>query len=220
MLKIVSIERDKTAAESIRNGLKQLGFEFTDASPFTDGVLLFIHSPESSTDGILQQEIIDALDNNLHILPVMIRTAPLPKLIGHLEPVDFTKEYAFNVLAERIRFLESPAAPPPLRVLTPRVIRRNRRYGLVVTAIVSMMFVWGIYLVGVQGVQFPYDEFAPTDTALAQTRDAIIQPTLTVFQPAGVIDQVEFESTVQAMPTRLRPFLALTATAIAEEESE
>ncbi len=53
------------------------------------------------------------------------------------------------------------------------------------------------------------------DTAEAATINAIVGEQIAPFIPRSTEDAIGFESTLQAVATRYRPFLAATATAVA-----
>jgi hypothetical protein len=110
-------------------------------------------------------------------------------------------------------------APAPLKVLTPATRRANRNAGLIVGAVVLLMFLLGLYGIGVLGIQAPQDEYNAVDTEAALTRDVIVRPELEIysrFLPRSTDDAMNYAATLQAVPTVYRPLMAVTATAYAQ----
>ena len=70
-----------------------------------------------------------------------------------------------------------------MRVLTPTVKRSNRSDGIVSWRLaVLIMFVVGLYAVGVLHIQAPIQEFNSVDTMAALTRDIIAAPAVADLQ--------------------------------------
>jgi hypothetical protein len=87
-------------------------------------------------------------------------------------------------------------------------------------AIVITMFLIGTYFIGIGVIRVPQQEYNELYTEVAVTRDAMIGPTmqyLSTILPRSTEQAVEFDATLRAIPTILRPFVALTATAIDEQ---
>ena len=61
-------------------------------------------SPAALAIKALQAALIKALDLSLHIVPVMAQPVKLPKLIDHLDVVDFSDGYDFAALRTAGRF--------------------------------------------------------------------------------------------------------------------
>lgn len=170
--------------------------------------LILILSPQAAADSGVQNAIIEALDQNKLIVPVLAQVTPLPKLIENLETVDFTGGYKLEKLKERLS-----AAPSRvhLKVRTPAVQVSNLRAAYVIAAIVMVMFLGGIYLVGVLGIQAPAREYNTVETEIVQTRNFYVDSVL----PRSTEDALNFQATVDAARPTLRPVLIATATAIA-----
>src|SRR5690606_15936689 len=100
-----------------------------------------------------------------------------------------------------------------MKVHTPKTVTGNRRVGLVVAFFAIVMFLAGIYGVGVMGLQAPADEYNAVETEIVQTRNAYIDAAL----PRSTEDAVNFQATVDGAAPTLRPMLVATATALAEE---
>ncbi|MCA9904989.1 MAG: hypothetical protein KC547_14135, partial [Anaerolineae bacterium] len=172
-------------------------------------------------DKAFQDAVSTALDNGQHIIPALAERVKLPKLIDHLVPVDLSAINATEQLDTQIQSSFSPEARLPLRVRTPSVRRANRRSGLIVAFLALAMFAIGIYAVAVLNIEAPVEEYNQINTEAAATRDFIIAPTLETylrFLPGSVDEAAQYSATLQAIPTRLRPFVAATATAVAVDQ--
>jgi len=173
-----------------------------------DSQIIAILSPQAVADSVIQNTINEALDQNKRIVPVLAQATALPKLIEHLEAVDFTKNYNLESLMAK---LSAPTASLHMKVRTPAVNTSNRRAAYVIAAIVFVMFLGGIYLVGVMGIQAPTEEFNNVETEIIQTRDYYVDSVL----PRSTEDALNFQATVDAARPTLRPILIATATAVA-----
>lgn len=222
MLKIINTAGDKALAERIASNFRAADYEIgTDASAHGDTAILIL-SPAALNDAGLHAAITEALDLSVHLVPVMAQAVALPKMIDHLDVVDFSADYDFSLLRAQVeRELArefAPDAPLAMRALTPKVKRSNRMAGFVVGAAALIMFVAGLYGVGVLGLQAPIKEFNNDFTALALTRDLIAAPELAIyaqFLPQSTADATNYAPTLRAVPTVYRPLVALTATAVA-----
>lgn len=173
-----------------------------------DTNLIVTLSPKAVQDSAIQNAIVQALDQNRRIVPVLAQATPLPKLIEHIEPLDFTEGYPLDILIAK---LSAPADSLHLKVRTPSVNNSNRRTAYVIAAVVLLMFLGGIYLVGVMGIQAPAEEFNNVETEIIETRDYYVDSVL----PRSTEDALNFQATVDAARPTLRPVLIATATAIA-----
>jgi TIR domain len=199
---IVYHAADAALANRIQN---ELGRELN-----SDDHLILILSPQAVEDSAIQNAIARALDQNKLIVPVLSRVTPLPKMIEHLEAVDFTEGYNLDALVRR---LSAPENALHMKVHTPAVQVSNRRVAYVIAAIVLIMFLGGIYLVGVMDIQAPVEEYDTVETEIIQTRDFYIDSVL----PRSTEDALNFQATVDAARPTLRPVLIATATAIAAQ---
>ncbi len=170
--------------------------------------LIVILSPQAIEDSAVQNAIIEALDQNKLIVPVLAQTTPLPSLIENLEAVDFRGGYNLETLVQRLSTSDKNLH---LKVHTPAVKNSNRRAAYVIAAIVLVMFVGGLYMVGVLGVQMPAEEYDTVETEIVQTRNFYVDSVL----PRSTEDALNFQATVDAARPTLRPVLIATATAIA-----
>ncbi len=221
MLKIINSSSDQATAERIAADFRQAGYEVS-AAPLTGDLVhgdlaILILSQAALVDTTIQERMIQALDLSLHIVPVMTQRVALPRLIDHLDVVDFSDGYDFALLRKQVDLELSPDAPKVMRVLTPTVRRSNRTAGIVVGVAALIMFVVGLYAVAVLHIQAPYQEFNTVDTEVAMTRDIIVAPVLKVyaqFLPQNSEEATNYPATLMAIPTVYRPLMELTATAI------
>jgi hypothetical protein len=184
-------------------------------------VLLLMLSQAGLNDAAVTEAMYDALDRGRHLIPILAGPVPVPRLIGHLTPADFTNgAYPIDDVRSAIAYLTGPEAPLPMRVLTPRTRKKNRNIGLIVFTAAFIMFAIGLIAVGVFHLQAPADEFNTIETQVVLTRDFIIQPTLEVYGlllPRSTADAQVFDATLERIPTIHRPFMAATATFAANE---
>jgi hypothetical protein len=212
MITLAYAPGDAALGTQIRQDLQRSGQNVSEQVE-KNSVLIALISPQSNADAGVQAKIIEALDKHIHIIPVQAGNAPLPKLIDNLPPLDFTDgKYPIDALKQTIETLNAPDAPRPLTALTPSKRKSNQRAGLVLLIPVFLMFLAGLYLVGVMHVQYPQSEYDLQETARVQQRNTLIGPTLQVVLPRTTADALAFDTTVEALPTRLREFAAATAT--------
>ena len=219
MLKIINSAGDQALATRILNDFRQAGYEIGENAVDHGDTAVLLLSPAALADSAQQEELIRALDLSVHLVPVLAKPIQLPKLIDHLDVVDFSADYDFPVLRAQVDAELAPDAPLPVRALTPSVKRSNRNVGLVVGLAALIMFIAGLYAVGVLGIQAPIEEFNNDFTALALTRDLIAAPELAIyaqFIPRSTEDAANYAPTLRAVPTVYRPLVALTATAVSQ----
>ncbi len=203
--------QDAALASRLEKDLQAKGYTFkSELSSDSHDMLIALISPASTADKMVEKSIIQALDSVQHIIPVQVATAPLPKLIDHLKPVDFTAAYALDALVEQITTLSSPDARRPLKVLTPSVRRANRGTASWLAILAVIWFIIGIVLVGFYGIQAPREEYNNIDTEVAATIEGYVRQNL----PHSTEEAINFPATVQAAPTSQRPLLIATATAM------
>ncbi|MBZ0294278.1 MAG: toll/interleukin-1 receptor domain-containing protein [Anaerolineae bacterium] len=178
------------------------------SQPEQDVILLV--SPAANEDAQVRAALDQALDNNRRIIPVLVQAAPLPKSVEHLEAVDFTHGYNADLLRER---LAEDDGIFHMKVHTSQVRSSNRRSGTVFALLAVLMFLMGLYLVGVLGVQAPADEYNYVETEIILTRDYYVDQAL----PRSTEDAANFQATVDSARPTLRPVLIATATAVAGE---
>lgn len=213
MLTIICAPENRLLADRIRRELEAKKHLFLPAlQPGADNILIVLLS--SHKDVAVDSTIIEALDNGQHIIPVLVENAPLPKLIDHLQPVNFAGTYNLSELERRIQLLSSGEAGLPLKVLTPRARQKNRNIGYWLAIIAIIWFIIGVVLVGFFGAQAPRDTY----NTIATQDFATIQFYLSQNIPRTTEEAANFPATVQAAPTAQRPYLIATASAIASSE--
>lgn len=213
VIKMITAPSDNTLAQKLAADLVTHGHQLIDTSDKLSTVVLAVMSPESVGDVNVNAALMDALDNGQHIIPITTGVVALPKWIDHLSALDFSRDYPLDVLLAEIDRMSGTNAPRPVKVLTPSQRKANRRVGLVVSAVAVVIFAMGLYMVGVLGLQRPDDEYDAVETERVEQRNTIIGPTLEGFLPRTTQEALEFPATVEALPTRLRPFIEETATA-------
>ena len=202
MTTIVFNPADSVLAERIRADLSGTSRD--------ENTSIFVLSPQAVADPDVQAAVVDAIDQHRHIIPVLAKPAPLPPLIEHMEPVDFSSSYDFDRLIAR---LAASSDEMQMKVLTPKTVTSNRRIGVIVAFFAIVMFVAGLYGVGVMGLQAPADEYNAVETEIIQTRNAYIDAAL----PRSTEDALSFQATVDGAAPTLRPLLVATATALTGE---
>ncbi|MCS6835459.1 MAG: hypothetical protein NZ750_05510 [Anaerolineae bacterium] len=93
-------------------------------------------------------------------------------------------------------------------------IARSRALLLLMLVSVAVMFVLALWGVGSGQVRFPSSEYATDDAIAFSQIQTLTFPTLDPLMPRSTEDALAFPATVQAAPTRNRPYLAGTATAL------
>jgi hypothetical protein len=209
MLMLTYAPGDAPLADRLRADLQSAGHSFTETIQ-KGAILVAVLSPHAVAETQVMATITQAMDAGLHVIPVLAADVPLPALIDHLEPLDFSDPYPLATLQTRIAQLSRPDTRPPLRARTPAVRASNRRFGYVLVALAVLWFLIGIILVGGYGIQAPQEEFNTVSTL----EFATIQVYLGRNQPHTTEDALNFSSTVQAAPTAQRPLLIATATAL------
>lgn len=218
MLKLLYTADDRALAERIAADFRATGYDVEGGAPARGDVVIVLLSPAALADSALQNGLVGALDLSLHVVPVMAHPVALPKLIDHLDVVNFGDGYDFAVLRQQVDVATSGDAPLPVRVLTPSVRRSNRTVGIVVAIAALVMFAAGLYAVGVLHIQAPIEEFNSEETMFAATRDVLAAPQLRIyaqFLPRTTEEAANYLPTLIAVPTVYRPLMAMTATAVA-----
>lgn len=215
VLKVIAAPKDRALAQKLMADLSSRGHQIADTFDKSFSALVAVMSPEALDDEGVTVALAEALDLGRHIIPITTSASPLtlPKWIDHLSTLDFSSDYPLDALLAEIERLTGPNAPRPVKVLTPSQRKANRRVGLVVSAVAVFIFAMGLYMVGVLGLQRPDDEYDAIETERVEQRNTIIGPTLEGFLPRTTQEALEFPTTVEALPTRLRPFIQETATA-------
>jgi hypothetical protein len=204
MLTLTYTAADSALAERLQQDLGRADAELAEAN-----ALIAVLSPGGVQDAEVRRALTDALNRGRTVIPVLAAPVSLPPEVAALSPLDLSARYDFAALKTRLERLVP-------RETTPEQRASNRRIFYVLVALALVMFVMGLYLVGVMGVQFPADEYNAADTVEAATINAVLNPLLETNQPRTTDEAANFLATVQAAPTGQRPLLIGTATAIAE----
>lgn len=212
MIHITAAPEDAALANRLKTDLEQAGYTLSDDLPReSNDLLIAILSPTAWVNVSLQGDVIRALDNSQHVIPVLTGAAALPKFIAHLTPIDFSAGYPLDKLKTEVDRLSAPDAPRPMRVLTPAVKGANNRIGYWLLILVIVWFVVGIVLVGVFRIQAPTDEYNSIATFAQATINVYVGANL----PHSTAEAENFPATLQAAPTAQRPLLIATTTAMA-----
>ena len=199
MAKIIYAAQDGELAARIEQDVQVLDED-------TSKVSVVILSPRAVDDSTIQIAIANVLDRGQRVIPVMAAPTPLPQLIEHIAPVDFSEGYHFEAL--RARLID---AGTPIKVRTPNVRTANRRIVYVLVALAVLWFLIALIFVGGGVIRRPDDEYNAVETEIILTRNYYVDSNL----PHTTQEAAEFPSTIQAVPTALRPILSATATAVA-----
>lgn len=211
MITLTYDPQDSALANRITQDLKAQGFSISDTlAPGKANILVALASPAGNKNPAVQDVIAQAFDTSQHVVIVNAQAAPVPKFINHLKTFDFVTGYPLPALLEQLKFLTSPEAGLPLKVLTPKARSKNRGSGIWLTIIVLIAFIWGLVLVGVFHQQAPVEEYNSIETEVAVTIASIVQKNL----PRSTEEAINFPATVAAVTTAQRPVLIATATAL------
>jgi hypothetical protein len=220
MLKILNTASDANLAGRMAEDLRKAGYEVSLAgttAPVRGDAVIFVLSPAGQADSALQNALVAALDHSLHIVAVMAQPVAVPHFIDHLDVADFSGSYDFGTLKAQVDHEFGPDAPRPMRVLTPTVRKSNRSVGIVLAVAVLVMFLAGLYGVGVLHIQAPINEFNSEATMEAATVMKMIAPLMATYAvgfPKSTEDAANYPATLAAVPTVYRPLVAATATAL------
>lgn len=208
-------QTDAAEAANLLAQLRAAGEEVTEAVPTgRDGLTVAVVSPAALNDRAFQDVLYRALDAGQHV--VLAQTAPVtvPKMLNHLRLVSLTD--GASAVQTALADLRAPGIKPPMRTVTPRVQASNRSSGLILLLLVLTVFVVGTWAIIAFDIESPQAEYDEVDTEAAGTINALILPTmeyLGTFVPRSTEQSVEFPATLEGVGTRVRPFLAQTATA-------
>jgi hypothetical protein len=217
MLKISANAADAPAADRLIAELSGLGkiVEPVSGQLNAGDLLIAVLSAETMQQPGVRDHIIAALDRGLQIVLVTTAAFKLPRMIDHLPVVELHDGGSAETLSAIIDQQLSEGAHLPLRVITPSVQRANRRTGLLIGLLSLIVFLIGLYAVGVLHIQAPLREFNTIETIVALTIDPLIAPRLATYAqylPADAESAAGFEATARAIPTQYRILVELTAT--------
>jgi hypothetical protein len=217
MIEILHSQEGAELAARLRADLSINGYDSVGG----DDITVIVLSEHTLSDPQVKDALYAALDRGAQVIPVLAEPLPLPKLIDHLSPIDLSDRYTFSQVQAQLDQARRHDARLPLRVRTPSIRRSNNRAGLTIGAIALAMFIIGVYGVAVLNIEAPREEYNAIDTEVAATRDFLIGPTLESFLPllpGSAEEAAQYPVTLEAIPTRLRPFVAATATEVAREQ--
>ncbi len=200
---------DEATAKRLADDLHEAGYALGDLRP--GGILVAVISGGALQDTDFNNTVLDALDGSNHM--VLVQTAPidkLPKLLDHLQPLDFFKGYDAKRVAAKIEALSRPGLPPPPRALTPRRRAMNQRNGWVVGVVAIGLFVIGLIAIITLDIESPPEEFEALYTRDAATIGAFAQP----FIPRSTEEAANLPQTLQAFEVsdELATVIVMTAT--------
>ncbi|MBL8131806.1 MAG: hypothetical protein JNL42_08110 [Anaerolineae bacterium] len=216
MIRVVTRAENSERARRIGDELRQMGFSVESGEPARGDVVVAVLGGSDASDVLPQ--VVSALDLGLHIVVARLEPFTVPKLIDHLQVIDVAALDFRERLQTQVEAMTSGALPYAMRVRTPKVKRSNRSAGIVVGGLALMMFIVGVIGVAVFGIQAPQEEYDAVDTEVALTRDYFAGPELLYFStwlPRSTEDAMNYEATLQQLPTAYRPLMGLTVTAYA-----
>lgn len=197
MLTITYATNDAALAEQMQHELAESGLWLEQH------MLIVLLTPDSAVDKTVLQAVNTAKKEGHVILPVLLHATALPQEIAHLKPLDLTRGYDLKKLVQAINRADLGEAKRS----------SNLRLSFYVGAAALLVFLVAIGTLATGVIAPPTDEYA-TENALREGQIAtIIFPTLDAFSPRTTEDAIGFPMTVEAVQTRVRPFLILSATA-------
>lgn len=221
MITLIHSAADKPLADRISADLQASGFTVTDSiQPEREHIVVGVLSPDAVSDAAFIRAVDAANDNGQTMIVVKARPVEIPKNLDHLLQIDFSNDYPITLLKAEIATLKSANAPYAVRMNTAKVRASNRRALIGIGLLVVTMFVVASVMIILFDIESPAEEYAAVDTQVALTRDFLIEPTmqyLATILPRSTEAADAFAATVDAVPTRLQPFVAWTATAIHEQ---
>ncbi len=210
MLTLTYGDENATLAKQLEADLSRARLKINAQADPAQQVLLVLVSPRYAQDKPVQDTVFTALDAGHYIVPILTQNAALPKPLDHLPHLDFSENYQFDALLEYLGTLGENNTHFPMKVLTPRQRRRNRRVGAILAFVAIGMFVLAVWGITAGLVGFPEEEYEQVETQEIATINAFVDD----YLPRSTQEAAQFAATVDAVPTRLRPFVIQTATAL------
>ncbi len=216
MIKLIYHTEDSTIAPKVEADLRAAKYQLREGNPQKGDIAVVVYSKK--TWDSLKDEVTQIIDQGLHLVPVSVDGGTPPHLIDHLPIIYYNTGYDFALLdseIKRVKALGENSAH--MRVLTPRVRLSNTRLGILISGIAVLMFIAGVILIKDYNIEFPTEEYNSIETFVALTRDVIVEPIMATYaQYLPDRPGVDFEPTLDAIPTVYRPLVRLTATAHAQ----
>jgi len=203
MLNITYAPSEAELAEKLQNDLGQAAFELEN------NFLIVLVAPESSSEETVEKAIKDALAEGHKVVPFMVRDAAVPQPIRNMPVFNMKNNYKINKVVDYLKKVDQGER-----------IKSNNQAFLFLGIIVLIVFTLSMIGLASGLVAFPRDEYDAAIATENAARDALIQPTLDVWQPRSTEDAENFPATVEAVGTRYRSFVIMTATAIAPSNFE
>lgn len=192
-------------ANQIRNDISKSNFQ--TAYP----LLLVLVSDESNADPSVQEEIQQATLKGIRIIPILTEQTTLPIILDEFKPLNFSGGYKRQPLMTRLS--QSSMTPDDVK-------QANRRALIVIGGIAVVMFVIAIFGIMSGMVAFPVKEYNEEATFQAQMIDGLVHETLEYVKPKTTQDALNYEPTLEAVPTRLYYFARGTATALPSSQGD
>src|SRR5688572_11928190 len=150
MITILYAARDAQLASQMASDLRAKGYTLAEhVQSGRDQVAVLLMSPGTLDDPAVLREVESAFDQGQHVVPVITAQTAMPKLLAHLEALDFSKGYDAAALDARLQAETAPGARRPVRVHTTRTRKSNARTLVALLAIVITMFLIGTYFIGI-----------------------------------------------------------------------
>lgn len=206
MIHITYSADQKALAEQIRDDLDQNNFKAAH------DVLLVLVSSASNNDPSVQAEIQRAVQRRIvSIVPILAENVALPESLDPYKPLNFSGGYKSNVLMTRLS---------QTTMTQDEVKQANRKALLFIAGIAVVMFVAAIFGIMSGMVGFPVAEYNEEATFQAEWINGLIVETLEAARPRTTQDAIEFDSTLEAVPTRLYLYIRETATALPDAQGD
>lgn len=206
MIHITYSADQKALAEQIRDDLTRANFNAAHDA------LLVLVSSESNNDPSVQAEVQRAVQKGCNtIIPILTENVTLPEYLDQYKPLNFSGGYKSNVLMTRLS---------QTTMTQDEVKQANRKALLFIGGIALVMFI--VAIIGIMGgmVGFPVAEYNDEATYQAEWINGLIVETLEAAQPRTTQDAIEFDSTMEAVPTRLYLYIRETATALPKSQGD
>jgi hypothetical protein len=201
MLDITFHSADERLAHQMQEDLGKASFRLEHS------LLLVLLTPQALVDSALQDGVQSALKKGVRLAPVIVQAleGALPEPYTHLPVYDLSKSaYSAKALLAFVNRVDLGEAR----------LARSRNLLIFISISVLVMFAIALWGVGSGLVRFPSQEYATEDAFEFGRIQTLTFPTLDPLMPRTTEDALNFPATVDAAPTRNRPYLRETATAL------